>query len=174
MNDEQRQSDKPTKYRSEFVTIGEQICADKGLTDEALADYLHISRRSLYKYKREHPEFAEAVQRGKDVFDSRVVESKLLERACGYYYDEETSELSATQLPDGNPGVAEMILVKIVRKHVIPDVGAISLWLKNRNPKRWREIQNIIIEDAEEELTVEQAKKILEEIEHAGNGIATE
>jgi hypothetical protein len=29
--------------------------------------------------------------------------------------------------------------VRMIKKHVAPDVGAAAFWLKNRRPDRWRE-----------------------------------
>ncbi len=166
-----------SKYDDSYIKEAEELCTDKGLTDEAIAGHFGIAARTLYDWKRQHLKFAEAIQRGKDAFDTRVVESKLLQRACGYHAEEETRTLEPTTITDPETGktvtAVELIITKVVRKHIIPDVGAISLWLKNRNPKRWREIQHII-EDQPEELTVEQAEKLLEELKHAGNGLSTE
>jgi len=61
---------RPTKYRPEFVEQAEQLCRDEGYTDEQLAAKLGIGRTQLYFWKREYPDFAEAIKRGKEALSS--------------------------------------------------------------------------------------------------------
>ena len=39
----------------------------KGATDQELAEAFGVSKRTILRWKNEHPSFAEAYQRGKDV-----------------------------------------------------------------------------------------------------------
>lgn len=102
--------------------------ARDGLTDEQIAHNMGISITSLYKYKKEYPQFAKALKKGKAVIDYEV-ESSLLKRAMGYEYEEKTYE--------------EGVLTKRVVKQQAPDVTAQIFWLKNRKPKEWRDKQHI-------------------------------
>ena len=61
---------------------------------------------------------------------------------------------------DGNP---KRVIknVRMIKKHVSPDVGAIAFWLKNRRPDRWREKR-------EEQIQVTQADySLLDEVAKA-------
>ncbi|SEN80258.1 hypothetical protein SAMN04487895_10329 [Paenibacillus sophorae] len=102
--------------------------ARDGLTDELIAEKVGIGARTLYEWKVRYPQILQALKKGKEVVD-RQVESALLRRALGYFYDEVTRE-----------GGVE---VKRVTKEVQPDVTAAIFWLKNRCPDKWRDKQEI-------------------------------
>lgn len=124
--------------------------ARDGATDQFMIDSLGISQQTFYTWKGKHPEFAEALRKGKEVID-RKVENALLTRALGYKYDEVTQEPQPVIDPQtghvmlddwGNP-VKEMQPVKKVTKEVLPDVTAQIFWLKNRKPEVWRDRKQI-------------------------------
>lgn len=54
--------------------------ARSGLTDEQIANNLGINVATLYRYKKEHNEFCEALKKGKEVVDFEV-ENALLKSA---------------------------------------------------------------------------------------------
>ena len=83
----------------------------------------------------EFSEFKNAIKRGKKPVDIEV-ENSLLKRATGYDFDEKTTEVEVGE--DGEPKVTK---VKTTKKHVPGDVGAQAFWLKNRNPKVWRDLK---------------------------------
>ena len=118
-------------YTEEMVIRAEGYARD-GLTDVQIAHNLGISRSTLYKWKREYPEFAEAVKRGKEVVD-REVENALFRRAVGYSYPEEKVFLG----PGGKPVIVQ------TTKYYPPDPTAMIFWLKNRKPAEWRDKRDI-------------------------------
>jgi hypothetical protein len=65
---------------------------------------------------------------------SRVVERSLYERANGYNYDAVKVFMPA--------GTKQPVVVHYV-EHCPPDVTAAFIWLKNRDPDRWRDVQNV-------------------------------
>jgi len=162
MNEIQKQRiGRPSKYRPEFVEQAGQLCRDEGYTDVQLAAKFGIGKTQLYVWKREYPEFAEAIKRGKEGFDTRVVESSLLKRATGYEYDE------ITTVRDG--------VVKVVTKLMAPDVTACIFWLKNRNPKRWCDAQHQVVStEPPREFTIEEIKEDIRKLEEAGTGLVIE
>jgi hypothetical protein len=122
--------------------------ARNGATDLDMIEALGIGKDTFYLWKKEHPEFAEAVSRGKEVADIQV-ENALFKRALGYTYDETTKEMGVVveggriQFDDeGNPR-KELQVTKVVTKQVNPDVTAQIFWLKNRKPAEWRDKQEI-------------------------------
>ena len=47
---------------------------------DEIADKLDISRTTLFKYQKEHPDFADALKRGREIVDSEVENS--LKKEC--------------------------------------------------------------------------------------------
>ena len=88
-----------------------------------------INVATLYEWQERFPEFADAIKKGKRVIDEQVANS-LLKRAMGYQYEEETW---------GKNQEGQMVLIKRIVKLQARDVTAQIFWLKNREPKRWRE-----------------------------------
>lgn len=110
------------------------------------ADNRGICRRlgiSLTTYKRilkEHPEVNDLLKESKEEADLNV-ESALYRRAIGYEYEEIVTEVKVE--PDGS---AQRSVVRKIKKHIAGDTTAQIFWLKNRNPKRWRDVQDISAE----------------------------
>ena len=109
----------------------EAWCRD-GLIEAQIATNLGISVATLEVYKHDHPEFVEALKRGKEVVDIQV-ENKLFKRAMGYEYDEVKTVVD----DEGKVTVTKTI------KEVVPDTTAQIYWLKNRKPREWRDKQDI-------------------------------
>lgn len=121
---------RPTKYKSEYAQQAEKICL-LGATDEFLADYFEIAVSTLNVWKHEHKEFAESIKRGKHEADQKVAES-LYKRATGYVHPETKIATHEGVITD----------TKEFDKHYAPDPTAAIFWLKNRQPKVWRDKQH--------------------------------
>ncbi|MCM0451567.1 helix-turn-helix domain-containing protein [Staphylococcus aureus] len=95
-----------------------------GLTDEQIARNLGVSKHTLIKWKKNIPDFLDAIKKGKEVSDYEL-ENALHKRAVGYYYEEETVT---------NKGE----VVKIKRyEHANPT--SLIFALKNRLPHKYRD-----------------------------------
>tara|TARA_R110002020_G_scaffold70727_3_gene183438 strand:+ start:1376 stop:1885 length:510 start_codon:yes stop_codon:yes gene_type:complete len=135
MTDEAPNSDKsnagrPTDYKIEFNRQAEKLCL-LGSTDKDMADFFDVSESTINLWKQKHPEFSESIKRGKISADANVA-SRLYKRAIGYEHDED-------KIFNNN---GEPLIVPTI-KHVQPDTTAAIFWLKNRQPKMWRDSQNI-------------------------------
>lgn len=138
-------------YDPKYVNIAEALCA-RGATDAELASAFDVATSTVQRWYSEYPEFGAAVKRAKiEVFDARV-ERSLAERAIGYAVD--TIEYKV---------VDKQLIPVPVRKHFPPDTGAICFWLKNRQPKKWRDVYDHNHTDLDKKLTAEQ---LLEEIKN--------
>ena len=123
--------------------------ARDGLTDEQLAHNMGIRRSTLAAWKKKYSDISDALKRGKEVVDIEV-ENALLKRAKGFQYDEVTLEGG--------------IETKRVTKMVAPDTGAAAMWLKNRQPDKWR--------DHPVDTQTDQAENnLLEEIRESAKGV---
>lgn len=130
------------KYRQWLTSDGLTLLegwARNGLNDEQIASNMGIACSTLYVWKNDHPEIAEALKKGKEVVDLEV-ENALLKKALGYDYVETTIE----ELADGKKRVRQ------TTKHVQGDTVAQIFWLKNRKPEVWREKQAPATEDIED------------------------
>jgi hypothetical protein len=107
-----------------------------GHTDEECFKYLQISKQTYYNWQKAHPEFREAVLKGKAPVDDDV-ESALLKRALGY--QDESTEIIGTD--DGDGGIKAK-RVRKTRRLVPPDTVACIFWLKNRRPEKWLDEQH--------------------------------
>lgn len=119
---------RPTKYRPEFATQAEKLCA-LGATDADLADFFEVNVRTIWDWSCQREDFSLALRAGKDALDERV-ERSLYQRAVGYTFDSVKIFMPA--------GAKEPIHAPY-REHIPPDPGAAKLWLCNRRPEKWRD-----------------------------------
>ena len=115
----------PTRHPDAIAAL-----ARRGLTDDKIAHDLRISRKTLSEWKKRYVAVGDALREGKVIADGQV-ERALYRRACGYSY----TEKKVIRLPDGSNRS------EITDKEVAPDTTAIIFWLKNRDPKAWRDVQ---------------------------------
>lgn len=107
--------------------------ARSGLTEAEIAAELDINPSTLTRWKQRYSELVDALNVSRDFVDS-LVEDSLLKRALGYEYEE--TKMVATQ--DGKTRRVEK-----TTRGIVPDVTAQIFWLKNRQPGRWRDKQEV-------------------------------
>ena len=117
---------RPTDYKPEHAKEAKKLYA-LGATDLEVADFFEINQATLYRWLVRHSDFSEAAKAGKEALDDRV-ERSLYHRAVGYSHD----AVKVMQF-QGQPVIVPY------REHVAPDVGAATLWLKNRRKDVWRD-----------------------------------
>ena len=122
-----------------------------GLTDEQIFKNLGISKDTFYKYKDKYTDFSDALKKGKEVADIEV-ENALFKRAIGYKYKEVIKEVKEI---DGKKST----YVKEVIKEMPGDVAAQIFWLKNRKSSKWKDKQDIDIEDNNVSITIQGVKR---------------
>ncbi len=121
---------RPTKYRAEFAQEAYKLCL-LGLTDAELAEYFGATEQTVNNWKLNHPEFFESLKRGKENADSEIAQ-KLYHRAKGYEHPEE--QIFQYQ--------GEPVIVPTIKRYP-PDTTAAIFWLKNRQPQKWRDKQEL-------------------------------
>jgi len=72
----------PTLYKPEYCELAHNYCL-LGATNEVLGDFFGVTRRTIQNWIATHPDFAEAVRRGRAVADARVVRA-LFDRAWDF------------------------------------------------------------------------------------------
>lgn len=118
---------RPTEYRYEYAAQAERLCKLLGATDAQLAEFFGVTEQTINNWKLAHEEFFESIRRGK-VFADAVIAEALFHRAKGYSH-------SAVKIMQdkGEPLVVDYV------EHYPPDTAAASLWLRNRQPEKWRD-----------------------------------
>ena len=117
---------RPTDYREEYAGQAEKLCL-LGATDMQLADFFGVSEQTINAWKHSFPKFLESLKVGKKNADNAVVRS-LYRKAVGYEYESEK-----IFCVDGQ------VVRAATREIVPPSDTAMIFWLKNRQPKEWRD-----------------------------------
>ena len=115
-----------------------------GCTDVQLGKVLGVDERTIRLWKEKHPEFRSALKEAKDEADA-LVEKSLFERARGYkhkavkiFFDKD----GLTTDEDNNLVDNRVVLAPYI-EHYPPDATSAIFWLKNRQPDKWREKQEV-------------------------------
>ena len=121
---------RPTDYKPEYAIQAGKICL-LGATDKKLADFFEVSEVTINAWKKKYPEFLKSIKESKDIADGNVAKS-LYERANGYSH------------PDVHIGNYKgMPIITDIIKHYPPDATSMIFWLKNRQPEKFRDKQDI-------------------------------
>ncbi len=121
---------RPTKYKEEYNEQANKLCL-LGATDEELASFFNVCEDTINEWKKTYEEFSVSVTRGKIMADAEVA-SSFFKRAKGFEIDSEKVFQS------------EGVIIRADTKtYYPPDAGAALNWLKNRQPKKWRDKQEI-------------------------------
>lgn len=150
---EKRPAGMPTQYDPAFCELATNYCL-LGAIDEDLAAFFEVSVVTLNAWKKKHPAFKRALDRGKSQADAKVAAS-LFQRANGYSHKAEKIFLRAE---DDKPVRAKYI------EHYPPSDTACIFWLKNRRPKDWSDragegagpVQNNITVNVSDEMAIAQ------------------
>jgi hypothetical protein len=114
----------PTSYKPEYCELAHNYCL-LGATNEELAGFFDVVRRTIDNWIATHPEFAKAVHDGRAVADG-VIARSLFARAKGFKH-----EVTRITLHQGE----EREVTNIVEYP--PDTQACIFWLRNRRRQSW-------------------------------------
>ncbi len=137
---------RPTEYRPEYSEQVTKLCL-LGATDSQVADFFEVSETTVNNWKLAHPEFLESLRAGKRVADAEVAHG-LFNRARGAKYTtNQAFKVKRVEFDEKGKKTAETEDVICVPVDVVepPDTNACSLWLRNRDPKQWRDKQDHVL-----------------------------
>lgn len=118
-------------------------------TEAEIADELGISSRTFERYKKEHPELQEALEKGKKDL-VKDLKRTLRKKAHGFFYTE-----TKTMIRETSEG--KIRVVEEFKRYAQPDTGAAHLLLKNLDPE-WRNDDQTTIDLKKEKLRLEKEK----------------
>lgn len=127
---------RPPTYDPAFCEQASKLCRLYA-TDEDIADFIGVSVRTLYKWKLRHPELGHALKRTREEVDAQV-EQSLFRRATGY------SHKAVKMFQAGG-----QVIEKKYTEHYPPDPTSMIFWLKNRQPEKWRDRREIVMDERE-------------------------
>jgi hypothetical protein len=147
---------RPTKYQNEFPDQAYKLCL-LGATDAMLADFFEVCVDTINEWKKVYPEFSASIKRGKYSADSNIANS-LYNRAMGMTITIQQAVKITTRKQGANKQITQTEGVEIVslKQEIPPDTTAGIFWLKNRQPKEWRDKQEV--EHSGELKTVSETK----------------
>ena len=115
----------PTSYKPEYCELAHNYCL-LGATGDTLAEFFDVAPRTVDNWIATHPDFADAVKRGRAVADG-VIARALFERARGFSH-----EVTRTTVYQGE----ERKITNTVSYP--PDTQACMFWLRNRQRQYWQ------------------------------------
>lgn len=156
----------PTKYKEEYAEQAYKLCL-LGATDAKLADFFEVDLSTISNWKNQHIEFLESLKRGKYAADAEIADA-LYNRAKGMTIIEQQAIKLTTKAQgvdkDGNPtrafGQTERIEIVELSREIPPDTTSIIFWLKNRQPKEWRDKVEIETHDTTFATPEERLKRL--------------
>ena len=121
---------RPSKYEDQFAEQAAKLCR-LGATNDDIASFFNVAPSTVDKWIAEIDEFSGAINAAKAEADA-LVERRLFERATGY----------------SHPAVKIMAYEGQSFEHEYterypPETVAAIFWLKNRQPDRWRDKQEV-------------------------------
>ena len=128
--------------------------AQNNATDKDIFTALGISKGTYYDWLNKHPDFLDAIKRGKSISDD-LVEDSLFKRACGFEYEE-----VETIVEVGKDGQSKPVKVKKTKKRFAPDATAAIIWLKHRRKTKWGDRQ--LERDPEEDAKIDHLIESME------------
>jgi len=117
---------RPSTYKPEYAELARKFCM-LGATNDDLATCFEVAGGTIDYWIKTQPDFAESVQRGRDLADVGVVE-KLYSRAMGFCIDTKKYVLSRGEEKELRHTL-----------HYPPDVQACMFWPRNRRRRQWNE-----------------------------------
>ena len=131
MSDKKKITGRPTLYKEEYIDLAYKYVL-LGADNETLAKYFEVNIDTIYEWKKRHPLFSDALKKGKAIADAKVAES-LYNRACGF-------KIKKVKHATFNGAITDR---EEYEEEVAPDPTAMIFWLKNRQPKMWRDKREV-------------------------------
>ena len=119
---------RPTLYREEYAEQARELCL-MGATNEMLAEAFEVTTSTIILWISTHREFSVSIKQARMIADGNVA-GALYKSAMGLHVSTEDKLVS-----DGEGGQEVITLTK----QVDPAVSAQIFWLKNRQPKLWKD-----------------------------------
>jgi phosphopantetheinyl transferase (holo-ACP synthase) len=129
------ESGKTAPFKSEYCKLAFNYCS-LGANTKQLAGFFGVHEAILKAWEIRYPKLNDAIKRGRIMADANISHS-LFRRGIGYTHKE-------TKVVQHE---GKFITIE-VDKHHPPDVDACIVWLCNRQPKLWKNVTGVKLEDS--------------------------
>ena len=117
-----------SRFEDDIKELIYRVAEHWGITDNEIAKLCRVDMATVQNWKKQDPDFFESLKNAKKRSDAEV-EASLFKRATGF------KRKIDKVMKDGS--------VQTCTEEVPPDTIACIFWLKNRQPERWRDKQDI-------------------------------
>lgn len=124
---------RPSSFKEEYIDLAFNY-ALLGAIDEEMIKFFGVAESTFNLWKKKHPEFSEALKRGKDQADAKVAQS-LYHRAVGYSHKDTKFATHEGKITDKEEFI----------RHYPPETAACIFWLKNRQRDKFRQSPELVI-----------------------------
>lgn len=151
---------KGNRFTKDGITVDDWLTDDglllleswarDGYTMMDISNKIGVDNDVFLRWKDRYPEIRQAVSKGKELVDYQV-ENALLKSALGY----KTKEVKVTTTM--RYGKVVETIKEVTDKEVAPNVGAIQMWLYNRQKEKWKNMNAAknVFDDLEEDTSIE-------------------
>ena len=112
-----------------------------GATNEELGRVFGVDERTINRWLVTKPEFCQAVKNGRELADAQVARALYLKATGQWTQPAVKIAAKIATLHDGTVIKSEHIVEYV--EHFPPDTAAAFIWLKNRQPHRWRDKKEV-------------------------------
>lgn len=166
------------KYNKKIVKVICDLLSNDSYTVLEICSLSGISEETYYCWKRDKPEFSEAVTRARDRFDELIVKeakNSLRKKINGYEVEETKTVYTESKEVDPTTGKPRPKIKEktTVKKHFQPDTAAIVFALTNKASEEWKNKHNNEVTGKDGKdliparvLTKQEAKDLLNKIEN--------
>lgn len=132
---------RPSKYKKEYDSIAYKL-ALLGHKDKEIASFFDVTEQTINNWKKDYPSFFEALKKGKEPADCKVVQS-LYKRALGFKKKQKKAyKLKRVYFDERGKRVEEEYIAYADEEVYYPaDVTAGIYWLNNRQKEYWKNRQ---------------------------------
>lgn len=135
---------RPTLYKPEYADLAYKFSIlYRDVTNEKLAELFDVSIATISNWKKDYPEFLDAVKRGGKQAVAEVATS-LYKRSIGYEHEAEKIFYDSKE--------GKVIRASYTEKYP-PDTSAAKLFLVNKAPEEWRDKVTVEIDDPKKVLS---------------------
>ena len=156
------------KYGKEITDKICKLFESDSYTNKEICEIVGITETTYYEWMNVHSEFSESIKMAKEVYQSKrlkACENSLNRLIDGYEYEEVTTEFKRIDMSGGIKTPCEV--VKTVKKHVAPNLGAIIHYQTNKDRENWKNKQSTEITgkiESEVTLTPEEAAQFIKDL----------
>lgn len=111
----------------------------EGYNNAQIARSLGITADYFYTLMKQSDKLRDMVTEGKTRFDQDVIVPAFAKACTGQIFEEETRE----RVYNEATREYELVVTKVTKKLIQPNAGACLNWLKNRDPERWKDKQEV-------------------------------